>query len=151
MAFISGILDQTEDLSAVVYLWGREEHCLSGIYQEKSYLPLVWLAQDLSKHPSRKLKFITISKNLFDITGDENPEIVVAFTNGEIGMGFMSLENAQDPLASPATWTNLVEFSDPKTDIIQLMDVDRDGDLDVVTTEEVSIQGIFWLENPKIP
>jgi hypothetical protein len=35
-----------------------------------------------------------------------------------------------------------------KYDLIQLVDVDGDGDLDVVTTEEVAGLGLVWYENP---
>ncbi len=35
-----------------------------------------------------------------------------------------------------------------KFDLIQLMDVDRDGDLDVITCEERDNLGVIWYENP---
>lgn len=35
-----------------------------------------------------------------------------------------------------------------KFDLIELIDLDADGDLDVVTCEEVANLGVFWYENP---
>ncbi len=35
-----------------------------------------------------------------------------------------------------------------KFDLIELIDLDADGDLDVVACEEVANLGVFWYENP---
>ncbi|MBC8243568.1 MAG: VCBS repeat-containing protein [Verrucomicrobia bacterium] len=35
-----------------------------------------------------------------------------------------------------------------KFDLMELVDLDRDGDLDAVTCEEVDNLGVFWFENP---
>ena len=35
-----------------------------------------------------------------------------------------------------------------KFDLIELIDLDQDGDLDVITCEEVANLGVFWYENP---
>jgi hypothetical protein len=35
-----------------------------------------------------------------------------------------------------------------KFDLLQVMDVDHDGDLDVITCEERDNLGLFWYENP---
>jgi hypothetical protein len=35
-----------------------------------------------------------------------------------------------------------------KHDLVELMDLDADGDLDVITTEEVKNFGVIWYENP---
>jgi hypothetical protein len=35
-----------------------------------------------------------------------------------------------------------------KFDLLQLLDVDRDGDLDVICCEERHNLGVFWYENP---
>lgn len=37
-----------------------------------------------------------------------------------------------------------------KFDLIQLIDVDNDSDLDVVTCEEADGLGLFWYENPTL-
>ncbi|HBM76648.1 MAG TPA: VCBS repeat-containing protein, partial [Verrucomicrobiales bacterium] len=35
-----------------------------------------------------------------------------------------------------------------KFDLIELIDLDEDGDLDVVTCEELAGLGLIWYENP---
>ena len=35
-----------------------------------------------------------------------------------------------------------------KFDLIELLDLDEDGDLDVITCEEVANLGVVWYENP---
>ena len=35
-----------------------------------------------------------------------------------------------------------------KFDLVELVDLDRDGDLDAITCEEVDNLGVFWFENP---
>ena len=35
-----------------------------------------------------------------------------------------------------------------KYDLLTLVDLDEDGDLDVLTTEEVRNRGVIWYENP---
>ena len=39
-------------------------------------------------------------------------------------------------------------FKGSKFDLIELIDLDKDGDLDVVTCEEVAGLGVIWYENP---
>lgn len=48
------------------------------------------------------------------------------------------------------TW-NATEIGDragKKFDLLELLDLDRDGDLDVISTEEVDNLGVVWYENP---
>ena len=35
-----------------------------------------------------------------------------------------------------------------KFDLVQLLDIDRDGDLDILTCEERDGLGVLWYENP---
>ena len=35
-----------------------------------------------------------------------------------------------------------------KFDLVELVDLDGDGDLDAITCEEVDNLGVFWFENP---
>jgi hypothetical protein len=35
-----------------------------------------------------------------------------------------------------------------KYDLIEMIDLDGDGDLDLLTTEETDINGVIWYENP---
>ena len=36
-------------------------------------------------------------------------------------------------------------------DLVALLDLDGDGDLDAITTEEVANPGVIWYENPTNP
>ena len=38
-----------------------------------------------------------------------------------------------------------------KFDLVPLIDLDQDGDSDVVTTEEAEGLGVVWYENPVVP
>ena len=35
-----------------------------------------------------------------------------------------------------------------KYDLVALLDLDNDGDLDAITTEEAKNLGVIWFENP---
>jgi hypothetical protein len=84
-----------------------------------------------------------------DLDNDGQVEIVVSLVNGNVALGYLSLFG-EDPFTENWNWETLLTISEPKLDTIQLIDLDHDKDLDIASTEEVAIQGIFWLENPFI-
>lgn len=49
---------------------------------------------------------------------------------------------------APCTAHELSGVDGIKHDLVALLDLDDDGDLDVLTTEEVKILGVIWYENP---
>ena len=80
--------------------------------------------------------------------------------------GVMDLVHSTEPNSGPrqpgVTW--LKRFADPrlpprvhpvsdlrgiKFDLLQLIDLDQDGDLDVITCEERDNLGLVWFENPR--
>jgi len=88
-----------------------------------------------------------------DINSDKLPDLVITCegaTSPKSGVVWMSSEKPGDPQTK---WT-AHEISGPKGvkyDRIELLDIDRDGDLDVLTCEEregKSGLGVFWYENP---
>ena len=94
--------------------------------------------------------------NVGDIDLDGRPDIVMSFANAAdplSGMVWLSyLNSPMDP-----GWVDH-EISGPageKFDIVALVDLDGDGDLDVLTTEEEAPPnsrglGVIWYENPTI-
>jgi hypothetical protein len=81
-----------------------------------------------------------------DIDGDADPDLVYSYAHatGDLS-GAVWLANTGD-----GQWQRR-EISGPagtKFDNIELYDVDADGDLDVVTTEQIEQLGIVWYENP---
>lgn len=94
--------------------------------------------------------------NVGDIDLDGDPDIVISFANAadpKSGMLWLSYVNGP----TEPVWVDH-EISGPageKFDIVALADLDGDGDLDVMTTEENAPPnsrglGVIWYENPTI-
>ncbi len=83
-----------------------------------------------------------------DLDGDGVAEVVFSCENadGRAGLGRL----AATTVGAVATWAArpLGGEAGDKFDLVQLVDVDADGDLDVVTTEESAGLGVVWYENP---
>ena len=85
--------------------------------------------------------------------GDETIDVV--FTASGDGHGVFMMSPRTD-IVSGEPWelTNITLYADNiKFDNLELVDIDRDGDLDIVTTEEgegvfSAGEGVLWLENP---
>ncbi|MBM3457395.1 MAG: VCBS repeat-containing protein [Armatimonadetes bacterium] len=82
-----------------------------------------------------------------DLDGDGRAELVftcVGATNGRHGV--MGLRRAPEG----SGWVPVI-IGGPdgvKHDLVELQDLDSDGDLDVLTCEETRNLGVFWYENP---
>jgi len=92
--------------------------------------------------------------NVGDIDLDGRPDIVISFANtpdGNSGVLWLSYPNAPtDPVWIDHEISGSVGY---KNDIVALVDLDGDGDLDVITTEEEWPPdsrglGVIWYENP---
>jgi hypothetical protein len=89
---------------------------------------------------------------------NDDDRIDVVFTGSGHGHGVFMMSPRSD-IASGQVWdlTNLSPYADYiKFDNLRLADVDGDGDLDILTTEEgegifSSGDGVLWFENPRIP
>ena len=78
--------------------------------------------------------------------------LLEAYRDGELSwLGRWRVQRwlRRDPLTA-AGWRDL-EISGPlgvKYDRVELLDLDDDGDLDVLTCEEADNLGVIWYENP---
>jgi len=83
-----------------------------------------------------------------DMDLDGRPDLVFTCEgadNGKSGVMWLSWDRSAD------RW-NADDISGPdgiKHDLAPLLDVDGDGDLDVLTCEETKNLGVFWYENPQ--
>ncbi|MEM9345919.1 MAG: VCBS repeat-containing protein [Planctomycetota bacterium] len=84
------------------------------------------------------------------IDNDGNADLVVSFnTQGQKdkpGVAWIKVIPDQDPKDWPAY--DISGLEGKKFDRIELIDLDGDGDLDVLTCEEVDNLGVIWYENP---
>lgn len=82
---------------------------------------------------------------LADLDRDGQPEIVFSCEQTPDGAsGVMGMKR------KAANWEAFPISGAPgrKYDLIELMDVDQDGDVDVITCEETTNLGVIWFENP---
>ncbi|MBM3833452.1 MAG: VCBS repeat-containing protein [Verrucomicrobia bacterium] len=89
--------------------------------------------------------------NAGDIDLDGKPDLVFiceGATPPKSGVLWLAFDKS--PLH--ASWTaHEISGSDGiKHDLVQLIDLDGDGDLDVITCEETKGLGVFWCENPTV-
>ncbi len=78
-----------------------------------------------------------------DVDLDGNPDILYsaeAATGTRSGVVWLSLKDR--------TFHDVSGPEGIKYDLMELLDLDADGDLDVVTTEERTGLGLVWYENP---
>ena len=64
--------------------------------------------------------------------------------------GIVWLSNAVVPGSEPVKHS-VSGAQGQKYDRTELVDLDGDGDLDILTTEEVEDLGVIWFENPLLP
>jgi hypothetical protein len=87
-----------------------------------------------------------------DLDLDGEPDLVISSENYEGTSGLVWAQKRRS--ADGSTTLKVHEISGPagakamKMDDVQLADLDGDGDLDVLTTEERSGFGVCWFENP---
>jgi hypothetical protein len=85
-----------------------------------------------------------------DIDGDGKPDIVITLGEGQPERGGVAWLRCRGKLTEwdVSFLTAPVGMEGFKPDLIQLIDLEGDGDLDVITTEERARLGVVWYENP---
>lgn len=84
-----------------------------------------------------------------DLDGDGRLDLVFSCEHAEAPRhGLMWLSSDGPPHAGAWTPHEISGVDGVKHDLIALIDLDGDGDLDAITTEEVKNLGVIWYENP---
>jgi hypothetical protein len=81
-----------------------------------------------------------------DIGGDARPDIIITCEHADRDKsGVLAM------IQTDAGWQHIDIGGPPGTkyDLIELVDVYRDGDLDIITCEERDRLGVIWYENPR--
>lgn len=86
-----------------------------------------------------------------DIDLDGNIDLVVSFVRAKNKPGLIWMGHDGSPLTGRWSARELSGIDGVKHDLIALVDLDGDGDLDAITTEEVTNLGVIWYENPAKP
>ena len=110
-------------------------------------------SDSLRSGESSNLKFVIKGVACGYLDGDNRIDVV--FTGSGHGHGVFMMTPRTD-IASGLTWDliNLTPYANyMKYDNLRLVDIDADGDLDILTTEEgagvfTPGKGVLWLENP---
>ncbi len=91
-----------------------------------------------------------------DLDGDGRNEIVFTTeraSDGKMGVGRFVMqakpESSTDSFRDAWELTSISGVDGVKHDIAELIDLDGDGDLDLLTCEEVTNLGVIWYENPR--
>jgi hypothetical protein len=84
-----------------------------------------------------------------DVDGDGRNDLVVTCEHADKGKhGVFWLSYSKSPTEAMWMYHPISGADGVKHDLCPLLDLDGDGDLDVLTTEEVKGLGVVWYENP---
>jgi len=86
-----------------------------------------------------------------DIDRDGRPDLVFSCENAKGKSGVMWLSYRKQPTESDWLAHEISGPEGTKYDLVEILDLDADGDLDVLTCEETENLGVIWYENPENP
>lgn len=104
-----------------------------------------WAERSISLPPDAG-QFKAVSAGDIDLDG--TLDLVVTTTHAQKKAGVVWLRHDGSPFAGRWTAQELSGVDGVKHDLVALIDLDGDGDLDAITTEEVTNLGVIWYENP---
>lgn len=84
-----------------------------------------------------------------DLDGDGRMDLVHSFEGAQGFPGVVWMRESKDNVEAAWETFDISGNAGVKFDLVQLMDLDLDGDLDVVTCEERDGLGVVWYENPR--
>lgn len=90
--------------------------------------------------------FKAVSAGDVDLEG--KIDLVVSFVKAKDKPALIWLSHDGSPFTGQWTTHELSGIDGIKHDVVPLIDLDGDGDLDALTTEEVTNLGVIWYENP---
>ena len=88
------------------------------------------------------------SVRIADINLDGKNDLLFSCENARDKYGIMWLEAVGDISRNQWQAYDIGGIEGIKFDLLQVFDLDLDGDLDVITCEESSNLGVIWYENP---
>jgi hypothetical protein len=96
--------------------------------------------------PAGSAEFKAVSAGDIDLDG--RLDLVVSFVQARDKPGLLWLSHDGSPFSGRWSAHPLSGVDGVKHDLVALVDLDADGDLDAITTEEVTNLGVIWYENP---
>jgi len=84
-----------------------------------------------------------------DIDGDGRMDLVFSCEHARGKAGVMWLSYRASPIERAWVAREISGAPGTKFDLVRLIDLDGDGDLDVLTCEEAENLGVIWYENPR--
>jgi len=90
---------------------------------------------------------IAKSVSIADVDGNGHNDLVVSTVEARGKQGVFWLDGTPG-----ANWTShtVSGLEGTKFDRVEALDIDGDGDLDLISSEEVEHLGVFWYENPRL-
>ena len=79
---------------------------------------------------------------------DKDGQLEIIFTTEHANQGKIGIGCILNPLQKKTRFQSISGLDGTKHDLVKLHDFDGDGDLDVLTCEEVNNLGVIWYENP---
>lgn len=143
--FVAPVFDASGHPSAVIVPSGSERLTL---FERENQTENIWSEISL-RYPHRL--GTPKSASVGDIDLDGVPDVVVSTTNlSGWKEGIVWLSAAAEPADIEPVKHSISGAQGQKFDRTELLDLDGDGDLDVLTTEEIEELGVIWYENPTI-